>query len=174
MNAPSVKTSTASQLCPNPDIISRIAGKTRIPNLPSEPQFLKRNEHFCKVHPVFTPESNSDNSALAKPPTRSSTPQVAVKHSSTVRLTPPIYFPRHQNQVLFPPWRVRYVLDPNNSGYNGAADPFEANVDMGPVEPHSARVFSHSTPATSCWNSSTNLMTSKPLVSLGAGKTLIS
>ena len=67
-----------------------------------------------------------------------------------------------------------HFSDPNNSGYNGAAGPFEAKVDMGPVEPHSARVFSHSTPATSCWNSSTNLMTSKPLVSLGAGKTLIS
>ena len=88
MNAPSVKTSTASQLCPNPDIICRIAGKTRIPNLPSEPQFLKRNEHFCQVYPVFTPEANSDNAALAKPPTRSSTPLVAVKHSSTVRLYP--------------------------------------------------------------------------------------
>ena len=88
MNAPSVKTSTVSQLCPNPDIISRIAGKTRIPNLPSEPQFLKRNEHFCQVYPVFTPEANSDNAALAKPPTRSSTPLVAVKHSSTVRLYP--------------------------------------------------------------------------------------
>ena len=50
------------------------------------------------------------------------------------------------------------VFDPNIIGYNGAAGLFEAKVNMGPVEPPSARAVSHSILATSCWTSSTNLM----------------
>ena len=57
------------------------------------------------------------------------------------------------------------VFDPNIGGYNGAAGPFEAKVNMGPVEPPSARAVQGlvaSMLATSCWTSSTNMMSSKP------------
>ena len=54
--APSVRKLTASQLWVQPTIVSSVAGKMRIPNLTTEPHFLKRNEHFCQVHAVYTPE----------------------------------------------------------------------------------------------------------------------
>lgn len=51
-------------------------------------------EHFCQVLPVFTLETDSDNTALpTKPPTRLSAPQVPAKHSSTVRLYPDTLLP---------------------------------------------------------------------------------
>lgn len=88
-DAPNVKRLTASQLWPSPGIVSSVAGKIRIPNLSPEPHFLKRNEHFCQVRPVSTPEPDSNNKQLlAKPPPQPSTAQTGVKHSSTVRLDP--------------------------------------------------------------------------------------
>ena len=58
-DTPSVRKLTASQLWPQPTMISSIAGKIRILNLTPEPYFLKQNEHFCQVHAVFTPEEDT-------------------------------------------------------------------------------------------------------------------
>ena len=41
------------------------------------------------------------------------------------------------------------VFNPTIVGYNGAAGPAEATVNMGPVQPHNARVVFPSTPVTS-------------------------
>ena len=68
-DSPSIRKLSASQLWPAPRIVSSVAGKIRIPNLSSEPHFLKRNEHFCQVRATFTPEPPGDNSPpTAKPP----------------------------------------------------------------------------------------------------------
>ena len=136
MDAPSIKKLTASQW-PSPDIVSSVAGKIRIPNLSPEPQFLKRNEHFCQVRPVFTPEPARDNTALSsKSPTRSPTTKAAIKHSSTVRLDPDNLLPVDIKAKFFSLLdEYDNVFDPTISGYNGAAGPFEAKVNMGPVEP---------------------------------------
>ena len=59
MDAPSVRTLTASQLWPQPTMVSSVVGKIRIPNLTPEPYFLKQHEHFCQVHAVYTPEEDT-------------------------------------------------------------------------------------------------------------------
>ena len=136
-DAPSVRKLTASQLWPQPTMVSSVAGKIRIPNLTPEPHFLKRNEHFCQVHAVYTPEALSTNTQLpVSPPPKPPVHQPNTKHSVNVALDP--------NNVLPQDVRAKFtslldeydhIVDPNIKGYNGAEGPFEARVNMGPVEP---------------------------------------
>ena len=136
-DAPSIRPLTASQLWPTPAIISRVAGKIRIPNLSPQPRFLKRNEHFCQVRAVYTPEASNANSQLQatlwpRPPPL----QASTKHSANVCLDPANLLPRDV-RAKFSSLLDEYdhVFDPKIKGYNGSVGPFEARVNMGPVEP---------------------------------------
>ncbi|KAL9978907.1 hypothetical protein ACROYT_G016491 [Oculina patagonica] len=136
-DAPSARKLTASQLWPSPAIISSVAGKIRIPNLSPEPHFLKRNEHFCQVRAVYAPEARDDNAQLqATPQPRPPILQTSTKLSSNVCLDPENLLPR-DIRAKFTSLLDEYdhVFDPNIKGYNGSAGPFEARVNMGPVEP---------------------------------------
>ena len=136
-DAPSARKLSASQLWPAPRIVSSVAGKIRIPNLSSELHFLKRNEHFCQVRVTFTPEPPGDNSpSAAKPPPKPPVPMPGTKHSSNVRLDPDSLLP-YNIRAKFTSLLDEYdhVFDSNIEGYNGAEGPFEARVNMGPVEP---------------------------------------
>ena len=85
-DAPSVRKLTASQLWPQPTMVSSGGGKIHIPNLTPEPYFLKRNEHFCQVHAVFTPEE--DTQLPVSPPLRPLVHQTSTNHSANVSLDP--------------------------------------------------------------------------------------
>ena len=136
-DSPSIRKLSASQLWPTPRIVSSVAGKIRIPNLSSEPHFLKRNEHFCQVRATFTPEPPGNNSPpTAKPPPIPPVPMPSTKHSSNVSLDPDNRLPcdiRAKFASLLDEYD--HVFNPNIKGYNGAEGPFEARVNMGPVEP---------------------------------------
>ena len=134
-NARSVKT---SQLWPPPGIIFSVAGKIRIPNFLDQPQVLKRNEHFCQVN-LFNPSDNAEQLAT-KPmtPARPSTQQSASSthnHSSSISLDPANLLSASV-LVRFRETHSRFdsVFNPIIGGYNGASGPFEAKVNMGPVE----------------------------------------
>ena len=134
IDAPSVKRLTASQLWPCPNIVSSVAGRIRIPNLSSEPRSLKRNEHFCQVRPVYTPDLNNGDHKLAVHPA----PKSLQTHtfSSDVCLDPDNLLPqdvRRKFTLLMESYD--HVFDRDIKGYNGAAGSFEAKVNMGPVEP---------------------------------------
>ena len=110
-----------------------MAGKIRIPNLSSEPQFLKRGEHFCQINRVFTPP---DTDSPKHPPSRNPPKPATSKHSAAVRVDPDNLLPpevQTEFRALLDTFDT--VFDPNFSGYNGAAGPFEAKVNMGPVMP---------------------------------------
>ena len=137
-DAPSVRKLTASQLWPPPSIVSSVAGKIRIPNLSSEPHSLKRNEHFCQVNPVFSPDVNVTTSSTpsCEPSPRPSGTTGDLQHNSSVRLDPENALPpdiRAKFQDLHDDYDE--VFDPRIKGYNGAAGSFKAQVNMGPVEP---------------------------------------
>ncbi|KAK3746301.1 hypothetical protein QZH41_004542 [Actinostola sp. cb2023] len=138
-DAPSVRRSNDSDIWPQPSIIASVGGKIRIPNLSTEPHCLKRNEHFCQASPVFIPTDIDlrPGSTRIEPPSRPKAPPPAtVRHSAKVRLDPDNLLPqevRTQFQSLLDEYDS--VFDPNITGYNGAAGPFEAKVNMGPVEP---------------------------------------
>ncbi|KAK3714880.1 hypothetical protein QZH41_001881 [Actinostola sp. cb2023] len=138
-DAPSVRRSNDSDIWPQPSIIASVGGKIRIPNLSTEPHCLKRNEHFCQASPVFIPTDIDlrPGSTRIEPPSRPKAPPPAtVRYSAKVRLDPDNLLPqevRTQFQSLLDEYDS--VFDPNITGYNGAAGPFEAKVNMGPVEP---------------------------------------
>ena len=65
---------SSSCVWPPPDIISEVGGRVRIPNNTEDPIILRKNEHFCHVHKVFSPTEN---------PARQSPPIVAVTKTSS-------------------------------------------------------------------------------------------
>ena len=134
-DAPSVRNLTTSDIWPPPGIVSSVAGKIRIPNLSTEPHSLKRNEHFCQVSLVYSPDTPQCD--MTTPSPSPSLPRPASTSLSThVSLDP--------DNLLTPDMRSKFsalldeyhtVFDPLFPGYNGAAGPFTAKVNMGPVEP---------------------------------------
>ena len=137
-DAPSVLKLTASKLWPPPSIVSSVAGKICIPNLSSEPHSLKSNEHFFQVNSVFSPSINvaASSTPSCEPCLRASGPTGEIQHNSSVRLDPENALPpdiRAKFQELHNDYDE--VFDPRIKGYNGTAGSFEAQVNMGPVEP---------------------------------------
>ena len=118
---------------PAPDIVSSVGRRIRIPNLTREPQVVKRNSHFCKVYPVFTPKSE-DTKAIDT--YRSMVTTSPTMHSEAVSLDPDDMFPadvkREFKAVLE---EFDDIFSPSFGGYNGFAEPFKAVVIMGPVLP---------------------------------------
>ncbi|KAJ8346823.1 hypothetical protein SKAU_G00282240 [Synaphobranchus kaupii] len=123
----------SSQMWPQPSIVSSIAGKIRIPNLSAVPRTLKRHEHFCQVTPVFEPKELLSVSPAPCP----ATPKMnKTDHSSAMQIDPDNLLPQ-ETAVQFRSLLREYdvVFDPDIKGYNDAAGPFKARVNMGPVEP---------------------------------------
>lgn len=124
---------------PRPAVVSSVAGRIRIPNLSGEPHVLKRHQHFCQVDPLSTvtvpspaPDTHTTVPMARHLPVRPAT----VQHSKGVQVDP--------DNLLPPGFKDRFhslldqydeVFNPAISGYNGAEGPFEAKVNMGPVEP---------------------------------------
>ena len=104
-----------------------------IPNLSTEPRTLKRHEHFCQVTPVFEPKEESPTS---QSPTQRPLPPSHASHSASVHVDPDRILPeavRANFQSLLSEYDS--VFDPHFPGYNGSTGPYQAKVNMGPVEP---------------------------------------
>ena len=97
------------------------------------PYTLKCNERFRQVTPVYEPPRETETTVPSVIPAL----PVASKtlHSSSVQVDPDNILPQ-ETQLKFQSLLKSYdtVFDPNIKGYNGAAGPFEAKVNMGPVE----------------------------------------
>ncbi|XP_073234993.1 uncharacterized protein [Porites lutea] len=132
-DAPSLRNLKPSQLWPPPGVVSSVVRAIRIPNLSAEPRTLKRHEHFCQVTPVFEPKEESPTS---QPPTQHPLPPFPASHSSSVQVDPDRILPEAV-RATFQSLLSEYdsVFDPQFPGYNGSAGPYQAKVNMGPVEP---------------------------------------
>ena len=126
-DAPSIRKLTASQLWPQPTMVSSVAGKYTSPT--PEPHFLKWNKHFCQVHAIYTPEAHSTNTQLPVSPP----PRPPVHQSSTKTLCQ--YDPRPRAKFMSLLDEYNHIFDPKIKGYNAAEGLFEARINMGPVEP---------------------------------------
>ena len=133
IETPRVRSPATSDIWPPPGIVSSVAGKNCIPNLSCEPHSLTHNEHFCQVNLVYSPVTPSVPPCATTIPATS--PQTA-SISTSVSLDP--------DKLFTPDMRTKFsalleeyhsAFDPNFPGYNGAAGPFTAKVNMGPVEP---------------------------------------
>ena len=120
---------------PPPGIIEAVARKIRIPNETSQPKHIPRHDHLCQAVPTYIPKPAKDNCEPPSwpPPVSPSTLQ---QHSSSVKLDPDSILPESiRTEFSLVLERYDDVFDENISGYNGAASPFEAVVNMGPVQP---------------------------------------
>ena len=129
-----------SDLWPQPSLVTSVDGVVRIPNLTNTTRLLKRNEHFCQIRDVFVPDvptntplrSDVISKAIDLQPRRS-TPS---KHSASVQIDPDMKLSSDE-RASFRAIIEEYddVFDPNYTGYNGHVGPFEAVVNMDPVQP---------------------------------------
>ncbi|VDH94388.1 Hypothetical predicted protein [Mytilus galloprovincialis] len=129
---------------PSPQIAQSVAGKIRIVNNTSVPQFIQRNEHFCRVRLTTT----IDNAPEAPDNIRDikTTNYIDSTHTSQffkqVSVDPDnLLSPDLQTQFNELLRKFSEVFSPNFEGYNGEIGPFEASVNMGPVQPPKATVF---------------------------------
>ena len=123
---------------PQPSLITSIDGLLRIPNLTNTTRVLKKNEHFCQIREVFVPDiaANNLNTHVISQAVHTQSSEVHTGHSASVQIDP--------ESKLSPEERASFrsildeydeVFDPNYAGYNGHVGPFEAVVNMGPVQP---------------------------------------
>ncbi len=138
-DAPSAKYERPVAMWPQPTIISAVSGILRIPNLTNEPRVLKKHEHFCQVLPVHKPDFEEDASVLPQSLSdirASSVLAHGFYHSDAVSIDPHNILPPGVKQDFQKVIReYDTVFDPNHKCYNGAAGPFQAVINMGPVQP---------------------------------------
>ena len=132
-DAPSSHNRKSSQLWPQLSVVSSVTRAIRIPNLSTEPRTLRRHGLFCQAIPVFGP---NEVPATGLSPTQQTLPPRSASHSASVQVDPDNILPqtvRDKFQSLLSEYDS--VFDPQFPGYNGTAGPYQAKVNMGPVEP---------------------------------------
>ena len=116
-----------------PALVHSVGRKIRVPNLTSEPILVKKNDHFCQVRTVYSPNTTGHSETLPPNPTVA---KPSVPYSSLVCLDPDSILPSDtRDEIHQALLRYDNVFSPSLEGYNGHAGSFEAHVNMGPVQP---------------------------------------
>jgi hypothetical protein len=119
---------------PQPDVTRSIEGIVRVPNLTGEPMTLKRHEHICQILPTYSPK-RVKNEDIPKAQTVKTT-TATTRHSAAVRVDPDNILPtEHRQSMVDILTEYDSVFTKQYKGYNGAAGPFQAQVNMGPTKP---------------------------------------
>jgi hypothetical protein len=128
--------SSAKQTCtsfPNPAIVHTVGHKIRTPNLTSEPINVKRNDQFCQMRSVEVPKDRiSDLDPVVSKPAQNP----SVPCSSSVSVDPDGVLTEEARNMIHKALIEHYeVFGTSLDGYNDKAGPFQAHVNMGPVQP---------------------------------------
>ena len=120
---------------PQPQVTEAIAGKIRLFNDTCDPQQLQNNDHVCQVLSTYVPYPyNFKPSSVTIQAKKQAT--VNDFYSDSVKLDPDnILTTEHHGQFQNLLRKYDDVFSPDLKGYNGSVGPFEAVVNMGPVEP---------------------------------------
>ena len=122
---------------PQPSLITSIDGLLRIPNLTNTTRVLKKNEHFCQIREVFVPDiaANNLNTHVISQAVHTRSNGVHTGHSASVQIDPQSKLSSYE-RAPFLSILDEYdeVSHPNYAGYNGHVGPFEAVLNMGPVQ----------------------------------------
>ena len=130
--------SLSKALCnwPSFQIIEALSGKFRILEDTSEHQTIHKHEHFCQVHhttELIYNVSTSENHVMKEDVIKSLT---IVHYTYTVKIDPHNILPTNlRSKVQALPQQYDTVFHSHIVGYNSAIRPFEATVNMGPVQP---------------------------------------
>ena len=120
---------------PEPQVIEAVGSKIRLNNSSNEPQAISRPEHLSEILPTADAPSPTPNPA-ATPPSLPVKPHSPPPFSSYVSLDTDKLIP-DATRLEFQQLLQKYdrVFNPVITGYNGAAGPINATVNMGPVQP---------------------------------------
>ncbi|KAL9974235.1 hypothetical protein ACROYT_G011250 [Oculina patagonica] len=138
-DTPSNKCSKVSQLCPQPLMAEAVANKVRIVNNIIETRTVRRQEQLCQAHQTTNLDfmyPTIGSHPLPFPRPSGSTSTKSGFFSDAVTSDSDNVFPEDiRNQFRQVPLTYDDVFNPSSIGYNGAAGPIEATVNMGPVQP---------------------------------------
>ena len=125
--------STSSDSWPAPSILEAVNGKIRVLNDTSEPQALRRNEHFCQVRATTELHSAAANEHI--PIIKENTTPISC-HSDAIKIDSD-YMLQDSYRAKFQDMVTEFdeVFSPELPGFNGALGRFEATINMGPVQP---------------------------------------
>ena len=133
-------TPSLTEFFPVPQVVPSIAGRIRIPNLSETPCVIRRNSHLCQISPMVVQETGQFvlpptdlQAAPTVPPCGEESPG---RSSESVIVDPDKILPsktRRDFQALHA--NHDDVFRSSFKGYNGASGPFQAVVNMGPVQP---------------------------------------
>lgn len=120
---------------PSPNILEAVGTKIRVLNDTSEPQSLRKHEHFCQVRVTTDP---SITSPIPDIPVhiRKQSSNTPTFHSDTVKVDPDKILPEHHiSKIQSLLHQYDSVFEPSIPGYNNAVGHFESCINMGPVQP---------------------------------------
>jgi hypothetical protein len=120
-----------NELWPQPNLVTNIGGKVRLPNLTKEPQVLKQHQHFCQVLPVFLPRNTEPSGSPATSGECGSMVQGKPKHHEAVSVDP-LEVREKFHELLK---QYSDIFNPKFRSYNEALGPFKTKVHMSPVQP---------------------------------------
>ena len=134
-DTPVPKYTNPSSIWPEPQIVEAVGAKVCLVNSSQEPKLIGRHEHLNQILPTEETSSFTSTPSLPSLP-QPVKPKSSLPFSSSVSIDP--------DNILSEDLRVKLqqllqtydrVFSPDITGYNGAAGPIQASVNIGPVQP---------------------------------------
>ncbi len=125
---------------PSPSLVTSVAGKIRILNDTDNPLTIKKNSHIAQACPAYIPDTSPSrqepqDTLSARPLHDIKKPGVPL-HSAAIQLDSSNTLPNIVRSHFYQLHKdFDQVFNPTYPGYNGAAGPIEAVVNMGPTLP---------------------------------------
>ena len=134
-DTPVPKHTKATSIWPEPQILEAVGTKVRLVNSSQEPKLIGRHEHLSQILPTEETSSFTPTPSLPSLP-QPVKPKSSLPFSSSVSIDPDNILPEDL-RVKFRQLLQTYdrIFDPDITGYNGAAGPILASVNIGPVQP---------------------------------------
>ena len=129
------KHTKTTSIWPEPQILEADGTKDRLVNSSQEPKLIGRHEHLSQILPTEETSSFISTPSLPSLP-QPVKPKSSLPFSSSVSIDPDNILPEDL-RVKFRQLLQTYdrIFDPDITGYNGAAGPILASVNIGPVQP---------------------------------------
>ena len=133
-DTPVPKHTKATSIWPEPQILEAVGTKVRLVNSSQEPKLIGRHEHLSQILPTEETSSFTPTPSLPSLP-QPVKPKSSLPFSSSVSIDPDNILPEDL-RVKFRQLLQTYdrIFDPDITGYNGAAGPILASVNIGPVQ----------------------------------------
>ncbi len=115
---------------PSPKTVVK-ENKVSILNSTSDPQTLKRYEHFCQVRPLYITKESEDGTTTLPTTSQSMPADLELIRIDPDELLKPTMVKEFKDSIS----EFSTVFEDVREGYNGVYGPFQARVNIGPTQP---------------------------------------